>query len=259
MSEERSASLDLVGLKPVAESVKAVVDGSLSAAGAFLGRICLPAAEEFGLLLRDKVGAWRAANAIRIAEKAQRKVESRESLDTHASPRLVMKVLEEGSWASDDDVQEMWSGLLASSCTAKGDDDSNLLFMNLLSQLTVPEARILKHSCETAKKFVTDAGWITATELYATLDELRQITGVDDFHRLDRELDHLRSLDLLPQGGFEPHSTRARIAPSALALHLYVRSQGYVGSPVEFFTPSAWKDRYRHAVPVTPSGTDVQP
>lgn len=237
MSDERSSSVDVMGIKPVAESVKAVVDGSINALGALFGRICLPAAEEFGLLLRDKVSAWREANLIKIAEKAQRKLDRLPQGDVHASPRLAMKVVEDGSWASDDVVQDLWAGLLVSSCTETGDDDSNLLFMNLLAQLTVPEAKIIKHSCEAAAKYVTAAGWIAAQYLRVSLDQLREITGLTDFHRLDRELDHLRSLDLLPKGGFDPNSTNAVITPSALALHLYVRCQGYLGSPVDYFKP----------------------
>ena len=70
--------------------------------------------------------------------------------------------------------------------------------------------------------------------LVVDLNVLEKITECSDFHRIDRELDHLRSLELI-QGGFDPHSTSADITPSALALQLYVRSQGYIGSPVDYF------------------------
>ena len=66
---EDGKSLDVFGIKPVADSINTVTKGAVDGAGAFFGRICLPAAEEFGLLLRDKVSAWRARNIVRIAEK----------------------------------------------------------------------------------------------------------------------------------------------------------------------------------------------
>jgi len=35
----------------------------------FLGSICMPAAEEFGLLLRDKIAYYRLKNFFKIIEK----------------------------------------------------------------------------------------------------------------------------------------------------------------------------------------------
>lgn len=40
------------------QPLNTLAQGAVDGAGAFLGRICLPAAEEFGLLLRDKVGFY---------------------------------------------------------------------------------------------------------------------------------------------------------------------------------------------------------
>jgi hypothetical protein len=70
--------------------------------------------------------------------------------------------------------------------------------------------------------------------LLVELKIIEEITECSDFHRLDRELDHLRALELI-NGGFDPDSTDADITPSALALQLYVRSQGYIGSPIDYF------------------------
>jgi len=41
----------------LAEAINTVTTSVVGGAEAFLGRICLPAAEEFGLLLRDRVHA----------------------------------------------------------------------------------------------------------------------------------------------------------------------------------------------------------
>lgn len=128
----------------------------------------------------------------------------------------------------------MWAGLLASSCNEAGNDESNLLFINILKQLTSVEISILNHACEECDKSVTKAGWVQANELEIVLDGLIELTSVSDFHRLDRELDHLRSLELIVSG-FNPYSTEADITPTALALQLYVRSQGYIGSPIDYF------------------------
>src|SRR5262249_40613633 len=94
--------------------------------------------------------------------------------------------------------------------------------------------------------------------------ELEEISGIDDFHRLDRELDHLKALYLLINAmsaeefipalkgrnlndsgfrfipaspeGFPPEDFKqADLAPTPLGLQMYVRCQGLNISPAEYF------------------------
>lgn len=238
MSEKKS--LDILGIQPVAEAVNKLTTGAVDGAAAFLSRICLPAAEEFGLLLRDKVHHWRSANMVAVTQMAEAKLTlSGAGPEVYAHPRLLGTILDEGSWTSDSEVQEMWAGLLASSCTASGDDDSNLLFVNLLSRLTRLQARVMKYACEHLPKAVTQVGLIVPLErLTVSRAELVGITGEDDVQRLDRELDHLRSLELLAiHSGFPANSVdlTADITPTGLAIHMYVRCQGVRKPPPDYF------------------------
>jgi hypothetical protein len=240
MNNKDEKTGDIFGIAAYGEALNTLARGVVEGAGAFLSRICLPAAEEFGFLLRDKISAWRGNNAINIALKAETKFSNLSKGEKlHAHPRLVMKVLEHGSWIDDEKVQEMWSGLLVSSCTEDGQDETNLIFMNILSQITSVQAAILNYACVNSEKSVSNAGWLLSEVLLMIdLRQLCEITGIDDFHRLDRELDHLRALGLIGggySGGFREDSTEADITPAALALQMYVRCQGYKGSPVEFF------------------------
>lgn len=235
MGDKPSTSVDLLGLAPYGEALDTATKGLLEGAGAFLSRICLPAAEELGFLLRDRINHWRAIQLAKIADKARKKLEAiPDSENLHSHPRLVGKIVEAGSWIDSDEVQDMWAGLIASSCTEDGRDDSNLMFINLLSQLTTSQVKVLNYSCEKSEKSVTPGGWIQGSSVFVHLDELQAITEVQDLHRLDRELDHLRALDLI-RSGFAPYSTTAEIGPTALALHLYVRCQGSLQSPVDYF------------------------
>jgi hypothetical protein len=228
-------SLDVFGIKPIADSVNTVTKGSVDGASAFLSRICLPAAEEFGLLLKDQVSAWRAKNAINISNKAQALVEKQVGgLVVRAHPRMIFTTIENGSWAEEDFMQNLWAGLLASSCTPDGKDESNLIFINMLSQLTNSQAKLIKHICETVGIYKSRGGWIGAEDLIIGSDELTRITGIEDLHQLDRELDHLRALELIV-GGFGPETTQANVTPHSLCLQFYVRTQGYVGSPIDYF------------------------
>jgi hypothetical protein len=235
MDQPKQKCFDLLGVKPLAEAANTLVKATVEGTSAFLSRICLPAAEEFGLLLRDRVSAWRANNATRIAQKAERKYNQLPTPEgRHAHPRLIAQIIEQGSWIEVDDVQELWAGLLASSCTEDGQDDSNLMFIDLLARLTVSEARILEHICRNATKIVTNAGWITADCFIMTLSELQKVGKISDFHRLDRELDHLRTVGLIA-GGFPLDSTNANMTPTPLALQMYARCQGFIGDPLFFF------------------------
>jgi hypothetical protein len=235
MTENKST--DLLGVKPFGDSIKILTQGAVDGAAAFLGRICLPAAEEFGLLLKDRVSSWRSKNAIGIATKAEKILTNSGRQNHYAYPRLAVEIVEKGSWAEDDIFQAAWAGLLASSCTENGDDDSNILFASLLEQLTKVQIRILNYACENVAKYVAEAGWIQAGEIVVSSEQLIQITGVDDLHRIDRELDHLRSLGLISvlKGGFHSKEQIADISPTPLALNLYVRCQGYVGSPIDYW------------------------
>jgi abortive infection alpha-like protein len=236
----------VLGIKSYGDALNTVTKGLIDGAGAILGRICLPVAEEFGLLLRDRVSYWRAIQAATIAQKTERKLNAR-SVEgpVQAPPRLVGLAIEQGSWTDDDAVQEMWAGLIASSCTADGKDESNLIFMNVLSAITASQAKLLSYACEHSGKATSSSGLVTAyTGFYITLHELTSIAGVDDIHRLDRELDHLRALGLMERGLFaEPvilsdaqdSPYTADIAPTSLGIHMYVRCQGYVGSPAKYF------------------------
>jgi hypothetical protein len=246
MSEEMPSKIftDVLGTAAVAEAVKIVAQGGVDAASAFLKGVCLPAAEEFGLGLKDRVSEWRRQNAVRIAVKASGKVPS-DLLETgklSAHPRLIMKALDEGSWTDSDEVQEMWAGLLASSC-GTDPDESNLIFINLLSQLTAQQVKIVKFTCEKSQKCALREATelISNSSLVVPCKVLMDITGDKDLNVLDRELDHLRTLGLIYSGIVfgdrrkEDEELVANIGASALAFNLYVRAQGFAGRPVDYF------------------------
>ena len=205
------------------------------AIGTIIAKLCYQAADEIGEGFAKKTGEWRQRNALAILEKANNEYENiSKTGNEHAHPRLVHHIIDEGSWNDSDHVQNMWAGLLATSCTEDGGDESNLLFINILKQLTSVQVLIVNYACDKCEKSITLAGWLMSENLRIELDDLIKLTGVTDFYRLDRELDHLRSMELI-ESGFDQHSTSADISPTALALQLYVRCQGYIGSPVEYF------------------------
>lgn len=231
---DETKSVDLLGVKPIGESLKIATQGTIDGVSAVLSRICLPAAEEFGLLFRDHIRNWRLQNLMETLKKTEEKLrDSSENL--HAHPRIVWDIVDKCSYADDALVQELWSGLLVSSCTTDGDDDSNLIFTRLLESLTKVQARILKFICESSKKYTFGKGLIATTPMYFTLDQLFEISDCRDIQRLDYELDNLRDLGLIDITSGLSQEPEIDITPISLALHLYVRCQGSRMSPLEFF------------------------
>jgi hypothetical protein len=233
---------DPIGTKALAKTVQQVTQAGIDAAGAVLSRICLPAAKEFGLLLSDRVSEWRTLNYISTMKRLEQKLtENKVPEASHAHPRIVSSIVEQSSWIEDSAIQDMWAGLLSSSCTGTGDDDSNLLFVNLLSSLTKLQARVLNFACEKTTIAASPGGLVLAGRVQLDIDQLVEIAEEKDIHRLDRELDHLRAVGLI-EGGILPHEPKfAILTPTSLALHMLVRCKGSRASPLEFFNLNSQK------------------
>ncbi|BBE20655.1 hypothetical protein AQPE_4849 [Aquipluma nitroreducens] len=238
--ESENKSLDILGIKPVSKAIDTSVKKTFQGIEAFLKSVCAPALDEVGLMLRDKIRYWRLNNILRILEKAKGKINfENDNLQMQAHPRIALAIIENGSLNDNDEIQELWAGLFASSCTPSGQDDENLIFIDLLKQLTSVEAKILNFTCENARKIVYPNGLVTADDLQSTGNELFRLTGKSDLHSIDRQLDHLRSLELIV-GGFsaEGNDLIANITPTDLALNLYVRCQGVNESTAEYWKSS---------------------
>lgn len=238
MKPEKPVS-DVLGVAPYDEALKIAVEKTAETAVQFFNAICLPAASEVGLLLRDKVRIWRARNLANIAVKAQPLVTvGADGVQLLAHPRIVAEVVEHGSWCEDEKLQDMWAGLLASSCTKDGKDECNLLFIDLLKRMTTNEARFLHAACER-----TRGGWGANVELKDS--EIAELFGTNDTEVVAYQLQHLSSLGLI-RGMDDRHAYVSPFhnhpaSPKELGLHLYIRCKGSRQSPAEFF---GWKNLY---------------
>ncbi len=231
-------AIDLLGIKPIGEALRDSTNTVLTGAGAFLGRICLPVSEEFGLLLRDWMRSYRLGNiasTLSRAEAIMATIPGAEEFFAH--PRVVMRLLEEASWTDNSELHEMWAGLLASSCSTDGEDESNLPFIAKLRDMTPAQCRLLRYACEHAPKRTGPGGLIyVESDFQVPLEKLFEVSGHKDIHRLAADLDHLRSLELIEVGFLAGgHCTHADLHPSALGVYLYVRASGSRESPPVFF------------------------
>jgi hypothetical protein len=228
----KNQGLDLFGIKPIASAIDSTVKKSLEGIEGFLSLTCKPALGEIGLMAQDKVRYWRLNNTIKMLEKAKGKLDfQNDKFELKSHPRIGLSIIENSSLIDNDFVLEMWAGLFASSCTLDGQDDENLIFVDILKSLTTAQAKIIQYAVENSRKVLYPNGLVTTDgELQVHVDELKRITAVDNIHRIDRELDSLSNMGLLPSlsGGFDAFGPEliANICPTYLALSLYIRCQG---------------------------------
>ncbi len=92
----------------------------------FLCRLCPSEAEEAILLLDGQLDADRTATLFKILFAAANLLASQPDASLmRAHPKLVANILRQGSWASHELTRQLWTGLLASSCSVEAPDDSN--------------------------------------------------------------------------------------------------------------------------------------
>lgn len=244
MGENEQKPTDILGIAPYGEAIKTTVEKGFEGAQALLSRICLPVAGELGLLLQDKLRHWRLKNIIKILNKSEGLIDFKnDKLILSAHPRVVNEIIENGSWCDDEELQNMWAGLIATSCNEKLGDDSNLLFVNTLKNLTSRQAKILNYICENCTLKIDTNDLVFANHLELGVDELKKIVDFESIHEIDVELDYLRSNELImmdsPAHGagliFGQDSIVAHLEPSPFALALFVKSKGFNGSTNDYF------------------------
>jgi hypothetical protein len=236
-----------VGAEKVGDIAKAVTDRSMDAVAQFYNDLCQPAAAEVGLLLRDKLRIFRANNFAAIGQKAQALLSvNPDGLQLKAPPRLLAEVMDSGSWCEDEKMQDMWAGLLASSCTANGKDDTNILFVDTLKRLTSGEARLIESVCANRRKGLDWYGEVQSYTVALPYAEAQEILGCTDRSEVKAHIGHLRALGLIEGAGMvfseieikksdSAVEKRPNLTPERFGLHFYVRCQGSRKSLRDFF------------------------
>jgi hypothetical protein len=206
----------------------------------FLSRISPDTRVPAGRLLHEELSNYRLENAIEIALKAERMLGAAVEADhLRAMPEVVMRIIEGGSWSSDDKwMLQFWAGMLASSCSTAGDDESSLAFVDLLSQLRVLHMRILATACSKSTKLTGGPGNVYSRPLNWKASDLMKYSGSGDLIKLDRELNYMADIGVIApreKSAFFQQMTDTTIAPTSLGLQLYARCNGHRGTTQNFY------------------------
>jgi hypothetical protein len=191
----------------------------------FLHRLCPSGAQEVIHGLGKELDESRTRSAIEIALKAERLLAGEPDADgMHIHPQILKSILRHGSWSNDDLVQQLWAGLLASSCSLEGTDESKRDFIELLLHVTDTQAPIFVAGCRKAGELMSGADGKALQEVIISPEEMIQITGLYDRFRTAREVSHLFNFGLLENvfdfSTYVPND-RFDITPSSRGLELF--------------------------------------
>ncbi len=212
----------------------------LAEALGFLSRLCPGEASKVGQVFRDSMGSHKVVNAVGVALGAETLQASRPAAAAlKANPRLLMRILEDGSCTDEEWLQQYWGGLLLSSCSADGKDESTLRFVELLGELTTIPIRILTVVCTRATKVLSESGSVSALPLACRIEEVMAITGSREL-QIERDLDRLCWLGLIEKRSVHSSpallpSDEAQITASSLGLQLFARCNGHAGALQDFY------------------------
>ena len=197
---------------------------------AFLRRICPPADESVTELLHKTLSNVRAANTVEIALKAERLLaQEPDAYSMAAHQDLILRILEHGSWVDVEWLQELWAGLLATSCTFEGQDESNLVYINLLSRMAPLPTQILTMACAKAMRAMTESAAASSTRLACSAEEIARITRSNNLLKIYKSIGELSELGLVeknPRSASSDNPAAAKAMPTQLGLEMFARCNG---------------------------------
>lgn len=131
-------------IDPLEKASMKMIERAVDGLASFFGSICMPAAEELGLLVQDQVRFYRVKNLLKIKEKIEVLTKAEPSKNINLSPKFLKAVIEDSSWAEDDVIQSLWAGLVAGEINNGSQSDEAVIYTELLKSMSAYEARILK-------------------------------------------------------------------------------------------------------------------
>ncbi len=224
------------------EPVDVVREFRVARAEAFLRRICPAVGDRASQALRSGVGSFRTESVIEIALRAEQSISSSDpAIRRRIHPDVLRQILENGSWAEVDWTRELWSNLLISSCSAAGTDRTGLEFTLLLSQMTLNQTRLLNWICGEASKQLAESGAAEPETVPCSKDRMKDVIGIGDLVRVEREVERLAELGLLkshPRPTYFDDEDDLILCPTPLAMEFYARSRRQSESLAEMFKVS---------------------
>jgi hypothetical protein len=164
----------------------------------FLCRLCPSGAEEPILLLGGHLDPARTECLFEIALAAEKLLATDSNHEKmHADSRLVAHILREGSWAHSVQQKQLWIGLFANSCALEGWDDSNMVFADMLINVTPAQATIFIEGCNRALASMRDTDTAPRIRIVLSPKEITELINMYDLNRIATDVAYLYNLGVL--------------------------------------------------------------
>jgi hypothetical protein len=118
------------------------LEKGIDTAKEFLDKLIMPAIEETGLLLKDKVTMWKFKNQVRMLNKAKIYCEKNKISPKTISLKLLCPLLDYSGFEEDEVLQDKWAVLLSNLVDSEQNIE-NHVFPYILSQLSSKEFLVL--------------------------------------------------------------------------------------------------------------------
>jgi hypothetical protein len=193
----------------------------------FLHRLCSASAEEAVVVIGGELNALRTGNAFDIAFRAEKMLAKEPGGSSLRAPgHVVASILRNGSWESDELIERMWAGMLVSSGTVTGSDESSIEFVDLMTRVTPTQAKIFLLGCRKAREKMQPGEVVPRDPVIVTPQELIEITDMHDLSRVAMNVAYLFNHGLLKEvfdfTSYLPTES-FNITPTKLGLELYRR------------------------------------
>lgn len=175
-------------------------------------------------VITNSMSRERAERAINIVFTAETLLASKRiKHGLEVSPQVVRQILEEGSRSEDGLMQRYWAGLLASSCLDNPDRNASAGFVTLLSELRAIHIRILDAAGSRGIQVRSETGFKLPETYHCTMEEITEITGVQEPAEIVSALDYLDGLGLLEMTVKHLRCQNFNLTPTLLGLKFYAR------------------------------------
>ncbi|MGP8254008.1 MAG: PilZ domain-containing protein [Terracidiphilus sp.] len=193
----------------------------------FLCRLCQSGAEEAILLLGGQLDPPRTECVFEIALGAEKLLATEYNADKmRADPKLVAHMLREGSWSHSDPQKQLWIGLFANSCAPEGWDDSNMVFADMLVNVTPVQATIFIEGCNRSLQSMQDADTAPPHRIVLSPHGMIELTRMYDLTRIATDVAYLYNLgaiDRLFDFTSYVETENFDITPSSVGIDLFRR------------------------------------
>ncbi len=135
------------------------IERGIELAKDFLDKLIMPAVEETGLLMKEKVTYWKFKNQVKVLNKAKEYCEEHGIEPKTVSFKLLVPLLETSALEEDEILQDKWSILLSNMVDSEQNVE-NHVFPYILGQLSTNEflviEKVVKDKKERIKKYQSE-------------------------------------------------------------------------------------------------------